>query len=285
MRTARLSATKSLDGYLAVGVPGTVHGPGNGARIRHSAARGIDRTGNQLADEGFVLTRGDVDVLSKAPESFGCAQRGCNILNQGEAFAPGDRFAQKDLATTLRAISAGGPMPSTTAPYPRRSAPLRAPTEVCSRPGFCGLYHDGVGAHHLLVSRLYDRFRAAAEFRRHHSVRNAASAAGLPAQGNGISFQQRGSRHDRGDAPCLSRPQYLSGRSGVYRQSDPRLLSAQYAESIRAQTQPTHHALPRLCRGSQLRKSMPPRRTIPWPMGWATQSHSPTPSMILSAPK
>ncbi|MEA3135665.1 MAG: gamma-glutamyltranspeptidase / glutathione hydrolase, partial [Gammaproteobacteria bacterium] len=57
---------KSRDGYLAVGVPGTVMGLET-ARERYGTLprATLLRPAIQLAEQGFVLTRGDVDVLEE----------------------------------------------------------------------------------------------------------------------------------------------------------------------------------------------------------------------------
>ena len=63
----------------------------------------------RLAAQGFVLTRGDVDVMAESIEQFRAQPNVAAIfLNHGEPFAPGDRLIQNDLAATLRAISSGG---------------------------------------------------------------------------------------------------------------------------------------------------------------------------------
>jgi gamma-glutamyltranspeptidase / glutathione hydrolase len=63
----------------------------------------------RLAQDGFILTRGDVDVLEAATAEFREQPNVAAIfLNRGEPFKPGERLVQKDLAATLRAISEGG---------------------------------------------------------------------------------------------------------------------------------------------------------------------------------
>jgi gamma-glutamyltranspeptidase/glutathione hydrolase len=63
----------------------------------------------RLAEEGFILTRGDVDILMDGTKAFRAQPNVAAIfLKNGEPYAPGDRLIQKNLAATLRAISAGG---------------------------------------------------------------------------------------------------------------------------------------------------------------------------------
>jgi gamma-glutamyltranspeptidase/glutathione hydrolase len=101
---------KSLDGYLAVGVPGTVLGLETARQEYGTLSRAILLApAIRLANEGFTLIQGDVDVLVDGNEAF---RRQTNLsavfLNDGKPLQPGDRLVQKNLAHTLRAISARG---------------------------------------------------------------------------------------------------------------------------------------------------------------------------------
>ncbi len=101
---------RSLNGYLAVGVPGTVMGLETARQKYGTLPREVlIAPAIKLAAEGFVLTRGDVDVLAEGTQDFRDQPNVAAIfLNRGEPFAPGDRLTQKDLAATLHAISNGG---------------------------------------------------------------------------------------------------------------------------------------------------------------------------------
>jgi gamma-glutamyltranspeptidase/glutathione hydrolase len=101
---------KSLVGYLAVGVPGTVMGLETAREKFGTLPRAtLIAPSILLAEEGFILTRGDVDVLTDATKAFRAQPNVAAIfLKNGEPYAPGDRLIQKNLAVTLRAISAGG---------------------------------------------------------------------------------------------------------------------------------------------------------------------------------
>jgi gamma-glutamyltranspeptidase / glutathione hydrolase len=100
----------SLKGYLAVGVPGTVMGLETvrqeyGTLPRPTLMEGAIR----LAQNGFVLTRGDVDELDVGAFDFRKQPNVAAVfLNQGAAFNPGERLVQTNLAATLRAVSDGG---------------------------------------------------------------------------------------------------------------------------------------------------------------------------------
>jgi gamma-glutamyltranspeptidase/glutathione hydrolase len=100
----------STDGYLAVGVPGTVSGL-EMAREKYGTMQraALISPAIALAERGFVLDQGDVDMLrigtadfKKDPVSGGV------FLNKGEPFDVGQKLVQKDLARTLKTISAKG---------------------------------------------------------------------------------------------------------------------------------------------------------------------------------
>ena len=101
----------SLDGYLAAGVPGTVLGLDTALREYGSLPRSTLMAASiRLAQDGFILTRGDVEVLDEGAAKFREQPNVASIfLNQGRPFKPGERLVQKNLAATLRAISEGGP--------------------------------------------------------------------------------------------------------------------------------------------------------------------------------
>jgi gamma-glutamyltranspeptidase / glutathione hydrolase len=102
---------RSLDGWLAVGTPGTVLGLEE-ARLKYgtmSRAR-LMVPAIRLARDGFVLDAGDVEVLAGATEKFRAQPNVAAIfLKDGRPLAAGERLVQRDLAATLQAISAEGP--------------------------------------------------------------------------------------------------------------------------------------------------------------------------------
>ena len=96
----------STRGHLAVGVPGTVAGL-EYAREKYGTRnrKALIEPAIRLARKGFVLQRGDVDMLATATADFQKDPEMQGIfLNKGKAFAPGEVLVQKDLAQTLRAI-------------------------------------------------------------------------------------------------------------------------------------------------------------------------------------
>jgi len=101
---------KSVNGYLAAGVPGTVMGLETARREYGTLPRStLIEPSIGLADDGFILTRGDVDTLEGGTAEFRKQPNVAAIfLNHGAPFKPGERLVQKNLAATLRLIRDGG---------------------------------------------------------------------------------------------------------------------------------------------------------------------------------
>lgn len=100
----------STNGHLAVGVPGTVSGM-EYAREKYGTMNRAELIAPsiQLAEKGFALEQGDVDMLRTSTSDFKKDPvSGAIFLKKGEPFAVGQKLVQKDLAKTLRAVSAKG---------------------------------------------------------------------------------------------------------------------------------------------------------------------------------
>ncbi|MBT2323441.1 gamma-glutamyltransferase [Variovorax paradoxus] len=100
----------STNGHLAVGVPGTVSGLET-AREKYGTMKrdALIAPSITLAERGFVLEQGDIDMLATATADFRKdPASGTIFLNKGEPFAVGQKLVQKDLAKTLKAISRNG---------------------------------------------------------------------------------------------------------------------------------------------------------------------------------
>jgi gamma-glutamyltranspeptidase/glutathione hydrolase len=100
----------STTGWLAVGIPGTVSGLEYARRKYGTMTRAalIDPA-IDLAEDGFVLDQGDVDMLATATDDFSkFPPTGEIFLNKGQPFVAGQRLAQRDLANTLRRVRANG---------------------------------------------------------------------------------------------------------------------------------------------------------------------------------
>ena len=101
----------STRGHLAVGVPGTVSGMELALSKYGSKPRAeLIAPAIKFAEEGFTLEQGDVDLLETATEVFKKDMRdsGAIFLHNGEPMQVGQKLVQKDLAKTLREISAKG---------------------------------------------------------------------------------------------------------------------------------------------------------------------------------
>jgi gamma-glutamyltranspeptidase / glutathione hydrolase len=105
-----LMSGKSVTGYLAVGVPGTVLGLETAREKYGTLPRALLMSeAIRLAQDGFILTRGDADALEVGTAAFrGQANLAAVFLDHGGPFKPGRRLVQHDLAATLRSISADG---------------------------------------------------------------------------------------------------------------------------------------------------------------------------------
>src|SRR6202045_603152 len=100
----------STIGWLAVGVPGTVSGL-EYARNKYGTMTlaALIEPAIELAEDGFILDQGDVDMLATATEDFRrFSATGEIFLNEGPPFVAGQRLVQRDLAGTLRSIRKQG---------------------------------------------------------------------------------------------------------------------------------------------------------------------------------
>ena len=100
----------STNGHLAVGVPGSVSGMEYAREKYGTMKRGeLLAPSIQLAEKGFALEQGDIDLLATATADFKEDPATAAIfLNKGEPYKVGDKLVQEDLAKTLREISAKG---------------------------------------------------------------------------------------------------------------------------------------------------------------------------------
>ena len=100
----------STSGHLAVGVPGSVSGL-EYARQKYGTKKRADLLAPAitLAEKGFVLDQGDIDIFQTATADLRKDPASAAIyLNQGQAFQVGGKLVQKDLAKTLKAIRQHG---------------------------------------------------------------------------------------------------------------------------------------------------------------------------------
>ncbi|MFJ2680660.1 gamma-glutamyltransferase [Pseudomonas sivasensis] len=100
----------SAKGHLAVGVPGTVSGMELALSKYGTLKRAqVIAPAIKLADNGFALEQGDIDLLHTATGEFEKDKDLRAIfLHNGQPMQVGQKLVQKDLAKTLKEISAKG---------------------------------------------------------------------------------------------------------------------------------------------------------------------------------
>ncbi|NML46205.1 gamma-glutamyltransferase [Ramlibacter sp. G-1-2-2] len=100
----------STYGHLGVAVPGSVAGMEYALAKYGTRKRGeLIAPAIALAERGFVLDQGDVDLMRLATEGFRKDPATAAIfLDQGQPWQPGQRLVQKDLAKTLRQVARHG---------------------------------------------------------------------------------------------------------------------------------------------------------------------------------
>ena len=100
----------SAKGHLAVGVPGTVSGMELALNKYGTLKRAqVIAPAIKLAENGFALEQGDIDLLHTATGEFEKDKDMRAIfLHNGQPLQVGQKLVQKDLAKTLKEISAKG---------------------------------------------------------------------------------------------------------------------------------------------------------------------------------
>jgi len=102
----------SLVGYLSAGVPGTVLGLDSALTHYGTMTRAqVMAPAIRLAREGFVLNRGDTDILDAGAKKLKANPEAAKIFLKpdGSTFKPGETLIHSDLAQTLEAIATAGP--------------------------------------------------------------------------------------------------------------------------------------------------------------------------------
>lgn len=100
----------TTDSYRAAGVPGTVAGLELARERFGTLPRAtLVAPAIRLAEHGFVLEQGDVDMLHAATDDFRRNPAAAAIfLDHEQPYRAGQRLVQPDLAATLRRVSAQG---------------------------------------------------------------------------------------------------------------------------------------------------------------------------------
>lgn len=104
---------KSLLGYTAVAVPGTVMGLDHALQKYGSMPRAkVMAAAIKLAREGFIVSEADMPRLTKILDGGAISGNAAAIfLKEGKPYQPGERLIQEDLANTLEAIAREGIRP------------------------------------------------------------------------------------------------------------------------------------------------------------------------------
>ncbi len=103
---------RSLNGYLAVGVPGTVMGLDRALIEYGRLGRAqVIAPAIALARDGFVLSHADAAILDARADRLAADPAAARIFLRpvGSHYRPGDRLVQPDLAATLALIAEQGP--------------------------------------------------------------------------------------------------------------------------------------------------------------------------------
>ncbi len=104
-------ALREIDGYLPVGVPGTVMGLDTAlARYGTMDREAVMAPAIELAENGYVLTVADSFILAYGTDAFAAQPNVARIfLKNGRTYEAGERLIQSDLAASLELIARGGP--------------------------------------------------------------------------------------------------------------------------------------------------------------------------------
>lgn len=99
----------SRNGYLAVGVPGTVKGLDYAlSKYGTLSPTKVMQPAIELAEKGFILKEGDVEILKAGEKKLKQPNVAAIFLKNGTPYQVGDRLIQKDLAQTLKLIATRG---------------------------------------------------------------------------------------------------------------------------------------------------------------------------------
>ena len=213
----------STRGYLAVAVPGTVSGLEYVREKYGTLPRAaLIAPAIALAEKGFVLDQGDVDILHEATDDF-----------RKDAAERRDLPGRQPAARSRRPTRAKGSRAHLAQHQPRgqrRLLPGRDGRRAAGRQprrqrhplagGFRCVSHARTRSGRMRLSRLSCRRRAAAFVGRHNVVRDAQRARGLPVGRLRIRLRARSAFRNRSDAARLRGPQQLPGRPGVRAESD-----------------------------------------------------------------
>lgn len=113
---------RSVSGYLAVGVPGTVLGLDTALKEYGTWSRqAVMQPAIDLANNGYHVTARDAKLFAQYASDLAADQNVAAIfLKSGKPYAPNTLLVQKDLAATLRLIANQGPKAFYEGPIAKR---------------------------------------------------------------------------------------------------------------------------------------------------------------------
>lgn len=98
----------SQDGHLASGVPGTIAGIFASMPYAKLTIQQLIAPAITLAEKGFAITEREANSLNATQEQFSKLNTQANAFVRKRPWKAGDTLVQKDLAATLKRISANG---------------------------------------------------------------------------------------------------------------------------------------------------------------------------------
>ena len=234
----------SINGYLAVGVPGTVAGLDLALRhYGHLTRAQAMAPAIRLARDGFVLLRGDTDILQARTAKLRAQANVAAIFlhPDGSPLQPGERLVQSDLARTLAAIARDGPDGFYRGPVPQAvAAAARAYGGILTAADFA-TYHAADIAPLRCKYRGYDFVTAPPPSSGGTTMCEILNIL-APTDMHALGFRSAASVHLLVEAmrhAYFDRNTYLGDPDFVANPLD-WLLSAGHAAAIRASTDPNH---------------------------------------------
>ena len=277
----------SLYGYLAAGVPGTVMGLDRAlAEYGRLPRSKVMAPAIKLARGGFILNRGDTDILDTKVDRLSKDPAAAKIFLRpdGKPFQPGDRLVQKDLASTLELIARQGPDAFYKGPIALAvEQASKANGGILTARGFRQLQGDRRSAPDLQLPGIRPDLFTAAEFGWHHDLRNPQYSRRLRHEGAGLPLGPIGSPDGRSHAPCFPGSQHVSGRPGV-REKSARSAAVQGLCNCHSRQDRSgeSNAIQSGSAGYRTTRENQRRRIIRWLTPRGMQSPSPTPSTTRS---
>ncbi len=209
----------STDGYLAVGVPGSVAG------FEYARERYGTRERPDLLAPAIRLASDGLRALARRCRELPGGQRGPRQGPRGrrDLLESRRRRPTRSASGWCRAISPAScgrsrnaaPTASTAGRPRRRSSMRRGPWRHPRDRRLRGLQGPRTCAHPLRLQGLRDRLLAAAEFGRRHHLRDPQHPEGLPDRLYRVRLGRDRPPDGRGDAPRICRPQLGARRPGT----------------------------------------------------------------------